>query len=88
MNRVEYTAQRTIPGRTVADFQPLEHAHPVSPVLYTPVAAFATGYLAAKYVCTFWGSSDVVPSSLTGAPDLTGLSCDDLTAIRHDILCG
>ncbi|MFG1945685.1 hypothetical protein [Nonomuraea sp. NPDC048826] len=86
MNRVERVAQSKIPGPGAASFGPLEHAHPVSPVLYTPVAAFATGYLAAKYVCTFWGGDHLESTALPTDTDLAALSGDDLAAIRRDIL--
>ncbi|MEV0237967.1 hypothetical protein [Nonomuraea sp. NPDC050786] len=86
MNGVERVAQETIPGRSAASFAPLEHANPVSPVLYTPVAAFATGYLAAKYVCTFFGGDHLDSTALPSDVDLAGLSGDDLADVRRDIL--
>ncbi|NUR92445.1 MAG: hypothetical protein HOY71_50950 [Nonomuraea sp.] len=86
MNRVELAAQRAIPGAVSPEFKPLEHAQPTSPVLYTPIAAFATGYLAAKYVCTFWGGTQLAPEALADVPRLDNLGSDELAAARRAVL--
>ncbi|NUR92444.1 MAG: hypothetical protein HOY71_50945 [Nonomuraea sp.] len=86
MNRVELAAQRTLPGASAADFQPLEHAKPVSPVLYTPVAAFVAGYNAVKFVCTFWGGDQLESTALKGGTNLTELDVAELTGLRRHIL--
>ncbi|MFG1945684.1 hypothetical protein [Nonomuraea sp. NPDC048826] len=86
MNRVEELAQKSIPTRSSADFRPLEHAKPVSPVLYTPVAAFVAGYNAVKFVCTFWGGDHLESTALKGGANLTELDVSELATLRRHIL--
>ncbi|MEV0237966.1 hypothetical protein [Nonomuraea sp. NPDC050786] len=86
MNRVEAIAQNTIPTRAAAGFQPLEHAKPVSPVLFTPVAAFVAGYNAVKFTCTFFGGDHLESTALKGGSDMTQLDVAELVELRRHIL--